>query len=645
MMEQFGDKKEIRMRKKSGIFFIGILIFGLVSLAYVDSTLVKYYVNASETDQGATGNGRSIKAYVDAIGTDKSATIVLIHNGVGNTTEYTLTTSEMISSNIELEIENGAILDGAGTLTPEGPFEAGQYQVFGTSITVAFGDTSVTEVRPVWWGAVGDDNAGSAAVNTAAIDAAFATGKNVRFGTGTFHTTGNHRIAARHQHVYGSHNTILEKSTNATCIIDTVFAQNYIGLHDIYIDGGGFTGAILIWRGHYSIVENVTIVNTDDLDYGLYITGSNLSNFTNVSSDGMLIDQSSDPAYAPTYGCLYSNFENLTLTTTDGAARSSLKMVGDLILNLTFTQLYIESFLLTESSIYINGSNIGNISFLDFNAEFSLDTNPFIEIANSVVYNIHFISGKLATNAALTKPFFDITSCSNFTIANMLLWDLVSAAGNTVIKLTSTISASFEKILCNITNNFNFIESGDANNYYITTQGNTNKGAGVGTNEWGVANYISVTNSEFVQVDTQVNNMTILGGADRHSQIGVGFITVADDAYYDVYGDGGANNPGGDTSGFLKIGSGGVTDGSEANAALLYVQAGGSNLSAKATSISAGANIEIDVLNDADAALATTTDGKLGIQVGGGNDTQKFIRIYNRTAGSLTLYVHLDRMF
>jgi len=70
-----------------------------------------YYPNAGETDQGATGNGRTIKAYVDAIGTDKKATIKLTHNGTGNTTTYQLSTSETIPSNITLEIENGAVIN------------------------------------------------------------------------------------------------------------------------------------------------------------------------------------------------------------------------------------------------------------------------------------------------------------------------------------------------------------------------------------------------------------------------------------------------------------------------------------------------------------------------------------------------------
>ena len=92
-----------------------------------------FYPDCTETDQGVTGNGKTIKAFVDAIGSDK-ATIHLRHNSGSATTTYTLTTSETIPDNISLEIENGAILDGAGTLTVNGPFECGVYKCFGVEI-------------------------------------------------------------------------------------------------------------------------------------------------------------------------------------------------------------------------------------------------------------------------------------------------------------------------------------------------------------------------------------------------------------------------------------------------------------------------------------------------------------------------------
>jgi hypothetical protein len=111
-----------------------------------------YYVDASASDQGAatTRADRTIKDLVDSIGA-ATATLVLHHSDTGNTTTYTLTTSETIPSNITLKREAGAILDGAGTLTINGPFKSGLTQAFGSSITVAFGVDSINEVYPQWW--------------------------------------------------------------------------------------------------------------------------------------------------------------------------------------------------------------------------------------------------------------------------------------------------------------------------------------------------------------------------------------------------------------------------------------------------------------------------------------------------------------
>jgi len=48
-------------------------------------------------------------------------------------------------------IEKGAIIDGTSTLTINGPFGPKPYQVFGSSITIAFGEESVEKVYLQWW--------------------------------------------------------------------------------------------------------------------------------------------------------------------------------------------------------------------------------------------------------------------------------------------------------------------------------------------------------------------------------------------------------------------------------------------------------------------------------------------------------------
>jgi len=118
----------------------------------IDSQLGNvYYPYHGATDQGATGDSDTIKYAVDTLSTD-TGTIKLLHNSGSAATTYTLTTSAIIPSNVRLIIEEGAKLDGAGTLTLDSPdqISVGKKQnIFGTSITVTF--TNPGYVYPDWW--------------------------------------------------------------------------------------------------------------------------------------------------------------------------------------------------------------------------------------------------------------------------------------------------------------------------------------------------------------------------------------------------------------------------------------------------------------------------------------------------------------
>lgn len=87
----------------------------------------RYIADPSEADQGATGNGNTIKALVDSIGgTDKET--ILLSPGT-----YTLTTNETGTSNITLKVSPGVTFAGVGTLTWSGPIECVDYSWIGTA--------------------------------------------------------------------------------------------------------------------------------------------------------------------------------------------------------------------------------------------------------------------------------------------------------------------------------------------------------------------------------------------------------------------------------------------------------------------------------------------------------------------------------
>ena len=158
---------------------------------YKDSNY--YFVNSAEADQGAVGAGLSVKDIVDAVGTTKNATIVFGHSGAGNTTTYSFGTSETITTNINVIMEAGARLAIATgvTLTINGPFQANKrlqcIALTGTGV-VSFGEESVSEVYPEWWGGVAD---GSTVVTTQINNALTAITRGVvKLAPGVYDTGG-----------------------------------------------------------------------------------------------------------------------------------------------------------------------------------------------------------------------------------------------------------------------------------------------------------------------------------------------------------------------------------------------------------------------------------------------------------------------
>lgn len=64
---------------------------------------------------------------------------------------HTLTGDLVVPANVSLNPLNNCLIDGAFTLTINGPFDAGLYQVFDTDVTVVFNPGTVDAVRPEWW--------------------------------------------------------------------------------------------------------------------------------------------------------------------------------------------------------------------------------------------------------------------------------------------------------------------------------------------------------------------------------------------------------------------------------------------------------------------------------------------------------------
>ncbi|MFC1611608.1 right-handed parallel beta-helix repeat-containing protein [Myxococcota bacterium] len=115
----------------------------------VHETGATLWIDPSEVDQGVEGEGGTLRAAIDRIGTDTRGTIVLAHDGAASTTTYTLTTSLVVPNTIVLGFENGAIIDGTGTLTVHSPghVDVGTRQhIFGSSVSIVYEETGTVWV-------------------------------------------------------------------------------------------------------------------------------------------------------------------------------------------------------------------------------------------------------------------------------------------------------------------------------------------------------------------------------------------------------------------------------------------------------------------------------------------------------------------
>lgn len=135
--------------------------------------------------RGTDYTDASIKAAMAALGASDRYTLVLGSGAWGISNDTTIT------KNITVEAAPGAILAIAADklLTIDGPFQAGLYQVFQCEGTgkVVFGDASVREVYPQWWGVtVGGTPAANTAALSHVIQTAKVNGLSVFFSEGTY---------------------------------------------------------------------------------------------------------------------------------------------------------------------------------------------------------------------------------------------------------------------------------------------------------------------------------------------------------------------------------------------------------------------------------------------------------------------------
>jgi hypothetical protein len=492
--------------------------------------------------------------------------------------------------------------------------------------------------------------------STAAINAAIATGQSVYFPRGTYLTTGGHALTYPSNQMFfgdGYGASIIKKSSGTATIFD-IPQETQCSFSDLTIDANNLGGTVFMWRAHYSTITNVDVRNVGGTSYGFHISGSNLCLFENLnvqnSYGGFKIDQSTDPLPVnPSYGMLYSTFNKCAVDIRSGG-ESALFFNGSIVGNISFNDFYIEVAVsnTTKAAIYFDtgSSNVNNINFTQMSAETFGGLYSVVDFKSAVIYNVSFNQCRFAVSAAMVSAIIKAVAVEGLDFIGCSFDDQFTSIPE-VFDLTSCSNVNIQSSNNRITNNYVFVRD-NGNNSFINLLNNVSRLSGTARNDWDTSTYVSVQNSDAKQTfengNGQTPNVSFNNVPNQHSQSTCGYVTVVDDGFYDIFGDGGTTNPLSAFSGVITIQglptNRSVVSTTANNFATFYAQTSNNSNAQTYTAITVGSNVEIDVLVDGLATnLSITTDGKLGVQIGGGSATAPAVRIYNRTGASISLNV------
>lgn len=207
------------------------------------------------------GQGSTIVDFVQLSDyADLPAAITAI--GATETTLYiddddTLGANATIPSTTSVVGMNGHTITTTGfTLTINGPFDAGRFQVFAGTGTVTFGDGAIKRGFPEWWGAVGDN-----ATDCSVPIAAGLTSCSLHFGRGTYICNNTALVSDRIISGEGPGISIIKLKAATDDELFEGTSLNDIIIKDLEIDGNDANQTVAANLLHFTTCTNIRIEN------------------------------------------------------------------------------------------------------------------------------------------------------------------------------------------------------------------------------------------------------------------------------------------------------------------------------------------------------------------------------------------------
>jgi hypothetical protein len=199
-----------------------------------------------------------------------------------------------------IQFTNENILTGTGTITVNGKIEAGFYQVFDTSLTIAGINKANTPLYPEWWGATGDGSTNDSAAFTALFSSCNTDFPIIVYLRGVTYLLSNSvaipALTTSENYIELLGNSTTLKTTSAISILSRLPANQtqagsdinttVIKAYDIIFQGNGTSGqnGLVIGATYGSVIKNCKFRNLDiglDLQFCLNATIEQCYGFSN----------------------------------------------------------------------------------------------------------------------------------------------------------------------------------------------------------------------------------------------------------------------------------------------------------------------------------------------------------------------------
>lgn len=242
----------------------------------------------------------SLTAAVTAIGSTEATLLI--------DTATTCTANTTVPATINMMITaKGAINYGAYTLTINGGMDAPAYPIFSGAGSVTFGNGSVTEVYPEWWGAKGDYNGSTGTDCTAAFNAALVAAQGsgvVRVGNGNYKITGPLTLYAGSQieGVTNHPSDFRSASGESVLTLVTAVANTHLFITDTVGKESGYLWGLYVGKLH--------LVGTRATSgcKGIDLQSVAASNFVDLGIDNFAYGINTDSCMFNTFNTVFINY-------------------------------------------------------------------------------------------------------------------------------------------------------------------------------------------------------------------------------------------------------------------------------------------------------------------------------------------------